>query len=74
MERETGGKIMIRGKGSVKEGKGRKDGQPQPGENEPLHAMITADTHEALKRAVDKVRGKRKGDGEKGGEREKERE
>ena len=55
MEKETGGKIMIRGKGSMKEGKGRKDGQPQPGENETLHALITAPTHEALKKAVEKV-------------------
>lgn len=32
MEKETGAKIIIRGKGSVKEGKvGRKDGQPLPG-------------------------------------------
>merc|ERR1719203_442807 len=32
MESETGAKIIIRGKGSVKEGKvGRKDGQPLPG-------------------------------------------
>ena len=38
MEKDTGAKIIIRGKGSVKEGKvGRKDGQPLPGEDEPLH-------------------------------------
>merc|ERR1719225_2411171 len=35
MEKDTGAKIIIRGKGSVKEGKvGRKDGQPLPGEDE----------------------------------------
>ena len=56
MEHETGAKIIIRGKGSVKEGKvGRKDGQPLPGENEPLHAYVTANNPEYVKKAVDKV-------------------
>ncbi|NXA17995.1 SF01 factor, partial [Ibidorhyncha struthersii] len=41
IEKECNAKIMIRGKGSVKEGKvGRKDGQMLPGEDEPLHALI----------------------------------
>lgn len=57
MEKETGAKIIIRGKGSVKEGKvGRKDGQPLPGEDEPLHAFITASNPEAVKKAVDKIK------------------
>ncbi|CAG0901674.1 unnamed protein product [Darwinula stevensoni] len=57
MEKETGAKIIIRGKGSVKEGKvGRKDGQPLPGEDEPLHAYITAHNHESVKKAVDKIK------------------
>lgn len=57
MEKETGAKIIIRGKGSVKEGKvGRKDGQPLPGEDEPLHAFITASTLESVKKAVDKIK------------------
>ncbi|XP_030371667.1 splicing factor 1 [Scaptodrosophila lebanonensis] len=57
MEKETGAKIIIRGKGSVKEGKvGRKDGQPLPGEDEPLHAFITAPSQEAVKKAVDKIK------------------
>lgn len=56
MERETGAKIIIRGKGSVKEGKvGRKDGQPLPGEDEPLHAYVTASHPESVKKAVDRV-------------------
>lgn len=56
MERDTGAKIIIRGKGSVKEGKvGRKDGQPLPGEDEPLHAYVTANNPECVKKAVDKV-------------------
>ncbi|XP_059613140.1 splicing factor 1 [Phlebotomus argentipes] len=57
MEKETGAKIIIRGKGSVKEGKvGRKDGQPLPGEDEPLHAFITASNPEHVKKAVDKIK------------------
>ncbi|KAK7867354.1 hypothetical protein R5R35_008902 [Gryllus longicercus] len=57
MERDTGAKIIIRGKGSVKEGKvGRKDGQPLPGEDEPLHAYVTANNPEAVKKAVDRIK------------------
>ncbi|KAJ1521981.1 hypothetical protein ONE63_002306 [Megalurothrips usitatus] len=57
MERETGAKIIIRGKGSVKEGKvGRKDGQPLPGEDEPLHAYVTASQPESVKKAVDRIK------------------
>lgn len=57
MERETGAKIIIRGKGSVKEGKvGRKDGQPLPGEDEPLHAYVTASHPESVKKAVDRIK------------------
>lgn len=48
---------MIRGKGSVKEGKvGRKDGQMLPGEDEPLHALVTANTMDNVKKAVEQVR------------------
>lgn len=57
MEKDTGAKIIIRGKGSVKEGKvGRKDGQPLPGEDEPLHAYVTANNPEAVKKAVEKIK------------------
>ena len=57
MERDTGAKIIIRGKGSVKEGKvGRKDGQPLPGEDEPLHAYVTAINPEAVQKAVAKIK------------------
>lgn len=56
MEKDTGAKIIIRGKGSVKEGKvGRKDGQPLPGEDEPLHAFISAANIESVQKAVDKI-------------------
>ncbi len=57
MERETGAKIIIRGKGSVKEGKvGRKDGHPLPGEDEPLHAYVTATNPESVQKAVAKIK------------------
>ncbi|KAI7697915.1 Splicing factor 1 [Sarcoptes scabiei] len=56
MEKDTGAKIIIRGKGSVKEGKlARKDGQPLPGEDEPLHAFVTGPTQESVMKAVQKV-------------------
>lgn len=56
MEKDTGAKIIIRGKGSVKEGKvGRKDGQPLPGEDEPLHAFITAANADCVKKAVERI-------------------
>ncbi|XP_076445722.1 uncharacterized protein LOC143283386 isoform X2 [Babylonia areolata] len=57
LEKETGAKIIIRGKGSVKEGKiGRKDGKPLPGEDEPLHAYITANNAENVQKAVEKIK------------------
>lgn len=52
MEKDTGAKIIIRGKGSVKEGK---VGKPLPGEDEPLHAYVTANSMESIKKAVDRV-------------------
>ncbi|KAJ9524255.1 hypothetical protein QJQ45_008425 [Haematococcus lacustris] len=57
MEKETGARIVIRGRGSVKEGRLRKD-LPAPGaktydngENEELHVLVTADTEDQLDRA-----------------------
>ena len=56
MEKDSGSKIIIRGKGSVKEGKiGRKDGQPMPGEDEPLHAFVTGPSVEAVNKAVGRI-------------------
>ncbi|KAL3310207.1 Splicing factor 1 [Cichlidogyrus casuarinus] len=56
LEKETNAKIIIRGKGSVKDGKiGRLDGMPLPGEDEPLHAYVQAATPEALKFACDRI-------------------
>jgi len=52
MEKDTGAKIIIRGKGSVKEGK---VGKPLPGEDEPLHAYVTANSMDSIKKAVERV-------------------
>jgi len=52
MEKETNCKIIIRGKGSVKEGKVGRPGFPLPGENEPLHALVTGPSQEDVKNAV----------------------
>uniref|UniRef100_A0A7N0U696 Branchpoint-bridging protein n=1 Tax=Kalanchoe fedtschenkoi TaxID=63787 RepID=A0A7N0U696_KALFE len=57
MEKETGAKIVIRGKGSVKEGRlqQKRDLKPDPGENEDLHVLVEADTKEALEAAAGMV-------------------
>ncbi|KAF7016257.1 unnamed protein product [Triticum aestivum] len=57
MEKETGAKIVIRGKGSVKEGKllQKRDLKPDPSENEDLHVLVEADTQEALEAAAGMV-------------------
>jgi len=55
MERETGCKIAIRGRGSVKEGKGRRDGKPNPGEDDELHVLVTADTDAQLDKGAKMV-------------------
>jgi len=53
MEKETGCKIAIRGKGSVKEGRGKREGQGQgaPDENDQLHVLLTADNDVQLDKA-----------------------
>lgn len=52
MEKETNTKIAIRGKGSVKEGRTRRDlsGRPEPGEDEELHVLISGDTDDDVDR------------------------
>lgn len=55
LEAETGARIIIRGKGSVKDGKISKREGPLPGEDEPLHAYITSADPAAIERAVQKV-------------------
>ncbi len=54
---QTETKIMIRGKGATKDGKVGRSLLPQPGDDEPLHALITGYTPETVKNAVDKVTG-----------------
>lgn len=46
---------MIRGKGATKQGKYNPMGIPQPGEDEELHALLTATSPEDLKVGMDKV-------------------
>ena len=51
METESGAKIAIRGKGSVKEGKGRSDAAHTSNQEEDLHCLIMADTEEKVNKA-----------------------
>eukprot|EP01133_Synstelium_polycarpum_P005930 gene5930-6869_t len=53
MEKESGAKIAIRGKGSMKDGKTTK---PQYSENDELHVLLTADTQDQLEKAAVLVR------------------
>jgi len=53
MEQETGAKIAIRGKGSIKEGKGKSQNNEDDDE---LHVLITADTEESIKKASKMVK------------------
>jgi hypothetical protein len=50
MEAESGAKIAIRGKGSVKEGKGRSDAAANSNLEEDLHCLVTADSEEKVPR------------------------
>lgn len=54
MERETGAKISIRGKGSVKDGKGRPD-QFNTDEDDELHCVVTADDDYKVKMCVNLI-------------------
>ncbi|PNY26873.1 Uncharacterized protein TCAP_03200, partial [Tolypocladium capitatum] len=51
MEQDSGAKIAIRGKGSVKEGKGRSDAAHSSNQEEDLHCLIMADTEEKINKA-----------------------
>ncbi|KZS92512.1 hypothetical protein SISNIDRAFT_455728 [Sistotremastrum niveocremeum HHB9708] len=51
MEKESGAKISIRGKGSVKEGKGRSDAYADDSE-EDLHCLVLAETEEKVAHCV----------------------
>lgn len=51
MERESGARISIRGKGSVKEGKG-KPGHREEDETDELHCLISAESEEKVQNCV----------------------
>jgi splicing factor 1 len=51
MEKDSGAKIAIRGKGSVKEGKGRSDAAHASNQEEDLHCLIMADTEDKVNKA-----------------------
>lgn len=51
MEQDSGAKIAIRGKGSVKEGKGRSDAAHSSNQEEDLHCLIMAETEEKINKA-----------------------
>ncbi|KAJ2516291.1 hypothetical protein GGI11_003496 [Coemansia sp. RSA 2049] len=51
IEGDSGSKISIRGKGSIKEGK-RRDDAHIPGADEELHCHVVADSEEKVKRGV----------------------
>lgn len=51
METESLAKIAIRGKGSVKEGKGRSDAAHTSNQEEDLHCLIMADTEDKVNKA-----------------------
>ncbi|KAK8962321.1 KH domain-containing protein [Platanthera guangdongensis] len=57
MEKETVAKIVIRGKGSVKEGRlqQNRDINPDPSKNEDLHVFVEAETQDALDKIVGMV-------------------
>jgi hypothetical protein len=55
METQSGAKIAIRGKGSVKEGKGRSDAAHTSNQEEDLHCLIMADTEEKVNKAKELI-------------------
>ncbi|MEW5314855.1 MAG: hypothetical protein WDW38_006320 [Sanguina aurantia] len=57
MERETNTKIAIRGRGSVKEGRAKKDpsAKSDPSDTEELHVLITGETEDSLDKAADAI-------------------
>ncbi|KAI7863423.1 hypothetical protein BDF14DRAFT_1941840 [Spinellus fusiger] len=52
MESDSGAKISIRGRGSVKEGKSRTDAASSSAPEEDLHCLVMADTEDKVKKAV----------------------
>lgn len=51
MEQDSGAKIAIRRKGSVKEGKGRSDAAHTSNQEEDLHCLIMADSEDKVNKA-----------------------
>jgi splicing factor 1 len=57
LEAKTGCKIAIRGRGSVKTGaRGRRDGRINPGDDDPLHVVITGDDPDSVTAAESMIR------------------
>ncbi|WBW75357.1 KH and CC/hC domain splicing factor Bpb1 [Schizosaccharomyces osmophilus] len=52
MESKSGAKIAIRGKGSVKEGKGKSDPSVRGNMEEDLHCLVTADSEDKISHAI----------------------
>jgi len=52
MEAESGAKISIRGRGSVKEGKSRTDAAANSNQDEDLHCLVTAELEDKVAKAV----------------------
>jgi splicing factor 1 len=52
MEAETGTKISIRGKGSVKEGKIKSESSRQAGDDDYLHALVSGDCEDRVKACI----------------------
>lgn len=56
MEKETGARMILRDRGSPREGKAQqKDAKPDPSENEDLHVLVEADNQKSLDAAVGMV-------------------
>ncbi|CAO3652729.1 unnamed protein product [Cunninghamella blakesleeana] len=55
MEQESGAKISIRGRGSVKEGKSRTDAAANSAQEEDLHCLVMADSEDKIRKAVKQI-------------------
>lgn len=52
METESGAKISIRGRGSVKEGRSRSDTASSANQEEDLHCLVSADSEDKVAKAI----------------------
>ncbi|KAF9544583.1 hypothetical protein EC957_011894 [Mortierella hygrophila] len=52
METESGAKISIRGRGSVKEGKSRSDSASSANQEEDLHCLVSAESEDKVAKAI----------------------